>query len=126
MPPEPADVMAAIPAAVSASVVLVTTSTLYGSAAAALIFADALAGTTRPRLNRARPSVLLHIQTLLEMCDPRAARASPLATAPERPSLTPASSSGRRPLLRNRTQFLSGTRLNLACEPPVRQLDCMS
>src|SRR6476620_3659920 len=108
MPPEPADVMAAIPAAVSASVVLVTTSTLYGSAAAALIFADALAGTTRPRLNRARPSVLLHMQTLLEMCDPRAVRVSPLATAPERPALTPASSSAEDPFCATEHNFCRG------------------
>src|SRR3954454_13005655 len=55
----------AMPAADNASCVLVTTSTLAGSAAAALGRAVAVAGAARARLTRARPTLLLLIQPLL-------------------------------------------------------------
>src|SRR3954453_18579020 len=54
-----------MPAADNASCVLVTTSTLAGSAAAALGRAVAVAGAARARLTRARPTLLLLIQPLL-------------------------------------------------------------
>src|SRR5689334_14224536 len=54
-----------MPAADSASCELVTTSTLAGSAAAAFGRADAVAGTTRARLIRARPTLLLLIHLSL-------------------------------------------------------------
>ena len=54
-----AAVIASTPAADRLSVVLVTTSTLYGSAGAAFGCAAAVAGTTRARLNSAAPNPLL-------------------------------------------------------------------
>ena len=58
-----AAVMAAMPAVLTRVLVLVTTSTLYGSAACGLgAAADAVAGRTRARLARARPRLLLPIK----------------------------------------------------------------
>ena len=62
-----ADLIALMPAVLKASSVLVTTSTLYGSAGAALgAFADAVAGRTRATLARARPRLLLLITSPLD------------------------------------------------------------
>src|SRR3954453_3124340 len=56
------------PAVVNASCVLVTTSTLAGAAAfGGRFFAEAVAGTTRARLARAKPRLLLRI--LSSYCD---------------------------------------------------------
>src|SRR4051794_36008153 len=58
-----------MPAADNASVVLVTTSTLAGAAAAALGRADAVVGSTSAKLNRARPALLLLIALLWTASD---------------------------------------------------------
>ncbi len=62
-------VIALTPAVVNASEVLVTTSTLYGSAAAAFGRAEAVAGSTRARLNAAKPKAL-PLMPLLCVWDP--------------------------------------------------------
>src|SRR4051812_46189980 len=69
-----AALIAARPAVVTGSVVLVTTSTLAGAAAAAFGLADAVAGATRARLNRARPRSLLRMLLLLRCERPREKR----------------------------------------------------
>src|ERR1700712_3446994 len=51
--------IAARPAGVAGSVLLVTTSTFAGAAGFGFRFADAVAGATRARLARAKPRVLL-------------------------------------------------------------------
>src|SRR4051812_28817844 len=64
--------MALTPAVDRASVALVTTSTLYGSAACAFGRAAAVAGRTRARLKRARPRLLLLINFTPPYVDPNA------------------------------------------------------
>src|ERR1700712_4838413 len=61
LPSLAAELIAARPAVVSASCVLVTTSTLAGAAGFGLRFACAAVGATRARLARARPKLLLPI-----------------------------------------------------------------
>src|SRR3954447_21411798 len=86
--------IALIPAVLVASLVLVTTRTLYGSAGAALgALADAVAGRTRARLNRARPTFLLPINCSSLIFDPSGS--TPLHKAEDRFRL-PSSRAGAR------------------------------
>src|SRR6478736_5601962 len=88
-------VIAVIPAALWASLVLVTTRTLYGSAGAALgALAEAVAGRTRARLNRARPTFLLPINCSSLIFDPSGS--TPLHKAEDH-SCPPSSRAGGRP-----------------------------
>src|SRR3954466_7790402 len=80
LPSLAAELMAARPAVVPASCVLVTTSTLAGAAAfGGRFFAEAVAGTTRARLARARPKLLLPILLLLLRERPFRSRPSALS-----------------------------------------------